>query len=388
MKKQVKKNGQYKNELQEYFRTFLFPRVRAGREKTYSESKPLKTALDYKYIDPNNNGYIRVLTVDIDWDIPMDEYISRIPLPNVIVSNPENGHKQIMYFFRSRLYRGNAKIMYAYQMIKNNLNRTLKGDFCFAGRLQKNPLHSCWNAVWFNNDPYSLTDLINWSMKQETDIKEASCRVHDFTSRNETVFRSLLKYACRRNKELSYEMLESQAEYLNNLIPSEFDTAIKTPLGFTELRGIARSVWKFMKTRYTGRSENGGGQYSDEQRKKSIKTRVAKKWKNIYRFIAYRKMKLSFKEIAVKLGATQKTIKNYARAVKGSGNMLCSANAVRSYYSLKLTKNRNNYATNNTATAPRLPPVIRGITDTVFHRINGFPGVGGAGIWGLSPNTS
>jgi hypothetical protein len=366
LKKQAKENGKPKSELQEYFSTFLFKWVRASDEKTYSKSISLKEALNYKYIDPNNNGYIRVLTIDIDWDIPMDEYIDLIPLPNVIASNPENGHVQIMYFLQSRLYRENAKIMYAYQRIRDSLNRILKGDFSFTGRLQKNPLHCCWNTVWFNNSPYRLTDLINWSMKQELDINESSCRVHDFTSRNETIFHSLLKYACRRNKELTYEILESQAVYLNTLIPSEFDTAIKTQLSFTEIRGITRSVWKFMKTRYMGSSGKGDGQYTDEQRKKSIETRSARKWKNIHKFAEYRKMKLGFKKIAEILGVTQKTIKNYLRAVRITPILLTSPTHALQVHA---SPNSANCSKQQADPLTTKPPVPRMTTDIVFHRV-------------------
>ncbi|MDR0682092.1 MAG: replication initiation protein [Dysgonamonadaceae bacterium] len=390
MKKQTKEISPLKNKLQEYFSTFLFPWVRASNEKTFSKSKPLKNALNYKYIDPNNNGYIRVLTIDIDWPIPMDEYIDQIPMPNVIVSNPENDHVQIMYFLKSRLYRENAKIMYAYQMIKDNLNRILKGDFSFAGRLQKNPLHSCWNTTWFNNDPYPLTDLINWSMKQELDANGDSCRVHDFASRNETIFHSLLKYACRHNKGLTYEILESHARYLNNLIPTEFDTTIKVPLDITELLGIVRSVWKFMKTRYTGHSRKGEGQYTDEQRKKSIETRTAKKWQNIHRFIEYRKMKLSLNRIAELLNVTLKTIKNYASALHANSSFVNSSLFAGTFLtadpSFAPTKNAGS-AEQHAAAAP-LPPVLRMITDTVFQRIRRLIEAEDAEARELAQNTS
>jgi hypothetical protein len=381
LKKQTKKNIPPKSKLQEYFSTFLFRWVRASDEKTYSESKPLRAALNYKYIDPNNNGYIRILTIDVDWKIPLEDYIDRVPIPNVIISNPENGHVQIMYFLQSRVYRENAKIMYAYLMVKNNLNRTLKGDFSFAGRLQKNPLHPYWNAAWFNNAPYALTDLINWSREQDMEPTEDSCRVHDFSSRNETVFHSLLKYACRYNKELTYEILEAHAERLNNSIPSEFDTTIKIPLDSTELRGIARSVWKFMKTQYTRCFKRGEGQYTEEQRKRSIESRVTKKWKNIHRFIEYRKLKISFKRIAEILGVSLKTIKNYASALRpdspyaGSSPAPDPTSGSSINYAYADRDKQTGAGQQHGFACHHTPPVFRWITDTVFHRIDGLLGV-------------
>lgn len=391
MNKPVKDDIPFTGDLKKYFSEFLFPRVRASNEKNSSIGTPLEKSLNYKYVDPNNNGYIRVLTVDIDWDIPMDEYIDRIPQPNVIVTNPENGHKQIMYFFKSRIYTGRPKIMYAFQGIKNNLNKVLKGDFCFAGRLQKNPLHSAWNTIWFNNAPCPLSSLIDWSMKQESDTD--SCRVHDFTSRNVTIFHSLLKYACRHNKELTYAVLNSHAEYLNSQIPV-FDTIIKDPLGIVELRGIVRSVWKFMQTRYTGANKNGEGQYTDEQRKRSIEKRIAKKWRNIYLFIEYRKMKIESKTIARILGVTTKTIKNYAQAIRPTA----SANFVTPNPTSSSNQNptSTNYAKqhepecaqqNKAKPATPQPPLTRWITDTVFHRVSGSGGTEAA-MMKLEWNTS
>lgn len=380
MKRQTKKNAPQKSELHDYLSTSLFRWVRASDEKTYSKSMPLKEALNCKYIDPNNNGYIRILTIDVDWEIPLDDYIDRMPVPNVIVSNSENGHVQIMYFLQSRVYRENAKIMYAYQMIKDSLNRALKGDFSFAGRLQKNPLHPCWNATWFNNEPYILTDLIDWSMKQELEMDEGSRHVYDSSSRNETIFRGLLKYACRHNKGLTCETLETYAEYLNSLVP-EFGTTIKTPLDPPELRCIVRSVWKFMKSRYTGRFKRGEGQYTDEQRERSIETRVARKWKNIHLFAEYRRMKLGSKRIAEILGVTIKTIKNYTSALRRGSSSADSTLSHDSTPGLAPTSNSSgatsaigcaDCAKQHDPARPPTPPTLRWITDTVFHRIGGL----------------
>jgi hypothetical protein len=281
-----------------------------------------------------------------------------------------------MYFLKSRIYIENRKIMYACRMIRNNLNMILKGDFGFAGRLQKNPLHHSWNTAWFNNDPYSLSVLIDWSMKQEFGADSDKCHVHDLTSRNETIFKSLLKFACRNKKELTYEYLESHAGYLNSLCPS-FDTIIKTPLGNAEVRGIARSVWKFMQTRYTGSNKNGEGQYTDEQRKHSIENRTAKKWRNIHLFIEYQKMKIDLKTIASILHVTKKTIKNYIIILHTNLSVTNKTNSIASSHSADVPQNTENTNTANTTgvakqrepPAPTKPPPIQRITDTVFQGI-------------------
>lgn len=369
MTKQSKANSSLKNKLKEYFSSFLFPWVRAGSEKNNSQSLPLKKALEFKYIDPNNKGYIRVLTIDIDWNIPMEEYINRIPLPNAVIVNPENGHLQIMYLLKSKVYTENAKIMYAFRMIKTSLNIILQGDFGFTGRLQKNPLHPAWDTTWFNNDPYPLSELIDWSIKQE--IKFDSHYEPDLTSRHMTIFDNLRKYAYRHSKELTYNDLESYAEYLNSLCP-EFGTLIKYPLDAIELRSIVRSVWRFMQDRYTGKG--GLGQFSEDDRKKSSESRIDKKYRNIHLFIEYRKMGLSFERIASILHVTQKTIKNYASALHPNSSFPNSSSPNSSNPTPTSQANSEGCASCPALPSAPYPFLTPRITNTVFHWTGGLGG--------------
>jgi hypothetical protein len=372
--------------LENYFSSFLFRWVRAGQDKNCSQSIPLEKALTYKYIDPNNRGYIRVLTIDIDWNIPLEDYIDLIPLPNIISANPENGHLQIMYLLKDKVYLGNAKIMYAFKMVKNSLNRILQADFGFTGRLQKNPLHPAWNTTWFNNDPYHLSELIDWSMQQEFDVD--SHYDPDPTSRHMTIFDALRKYAYRHNKNLIYDDMESHAKYLNSLCP-EFGTILKSPLDIIELRSIVNSIWRFMQNRYTG--EGGSGNFSEDHRKKSIENRISKKWRNIRLFIEYRKMKLDFKTISDILRVTVKTIKNYALTLQLSPSLDPNSPNLSNPSSCPNHSSQHSYdgyAKQHGYSHRSLPPVLPMITNTVFHRISDLMGRTDAMLMKLEPNTS
>jgi hypothetical protein len=377
LSKQIKKSSPLKTKLEKYFSSFLFRWLRASDEKNYSISMPKEKALNCKYIDPNNLGYNRVLTIDIDWDIPIQDFIDRIPFPNAIVANPENGHVQIMYFLQSRVYVENSKIMYAYRMVKTTLNRILQGDFGFAGRLQKNPLHPAWNTTWFNNDPYYLSDLIEWSMQQELPPFESHYET-DLSSRNETIFDALRKYAYIHNKDLTHENLESYAKYLNSLCHT-FGTTIKSPLGDTELRSIIKSVWRFMQNRYTSEK---GSTYTNEDRKRSIEKRVENKWRNIHLFIEYRKMKLSSKRIASILGVTERTIRNYALALRPDSSDSSSpsskfSNLSNPIDSAPTLSSSTNHAKHHASSCSPLPPESVGITETVFHVFNNLLRIAG-----------
>lgn len=299
-------------ERERFFATFLFRRVRAGKEKNNSVSTSLHRGLQYKFIDPNNRGYIRVLTLDVDWAIPLADYLDKIPTPNVISANPENGHVHIMYFLKDRLYIGNQRVMFAYQQIRANLTRILNADLSFAGRLQKNPLHPYWETTWFNCDPYPLTDLINWSMKQETGVEAPSFQTNPI-GRHMTIFDALRKYAYKHKKDLSLESLRFHAEQLNLRCP-EFNTFHKSPLDKTELYSISDSIYRFMKFRYTG--VGGIGQYTDTHRRLSAQVRTQKMWIRIYRFLWLKKLKVSISNLHTVLCVTKRTIRNYCVLVK------------------------------------------------------------------------
>jgi hypothetical protein len=267
-------------------------------------------------------------------------------------------------------------------MVRNTLNRVLHGDFGFTGRLQKNPLHPYWNTTWFNNDPYSLQELIDWAMRQEFNID--SHYEPDPVSRHMTVFDNLRKYAYRHNRNLTYDDLKSQASYLNSKCP-EFPTRIKYPMDIREVLSITSSIWRFMQTRYTGRG--GSSQYTDDHRKKSAETRIDKKWRNIHLFLEYRKMKLSLGQIAGLLHVTLKTIKNY-KTIAASPSSPDSPNPSNPTNSSTTKSSSCHSYGGNTGYAKQdglanrpLPSQYSWITNTVFHA---FSGIG----LRLAPNTS
>jgi hypothetical protein len=82
-------------------------------------------------------------------------------------------------------------------------------------------------------------------------------------------------------------------------------------MGINEVKGIVKSVSKFMQ-RYNG---EGGGIYTDKQRKRSLEKRRERKRERKRQFVKLRRRGLPVKEIASRLGVSPKTVYGYNKEI-------------------------------------------------------------------------
>ena len=286
------------------------------------------SALASKYIALNTKNYRKSITIDVDRKFDGEDFYEKIyekgiPPPNYVVISPETEHYHLIYLLPIPVKKGSSlKAEHAFKYIQKNLTLAWGGDEGYTNHLMKNPLHPHWitHEIW--NEGYSLQELIAWSVKQDFGIKPEKRRhidesVENPRGRNCTLFDLMREYAYR-NKERSYDALYKFASERNEKgykIPRK-----KNPMEDKEVSTIVESVHGFMQG-YTGKG-GWGQQYTDEQRKKSLETRRVRKWNRIHRFIEYRKMKLSLKEIAKKLEISRKTLYQYIKELSDSNNII------------------------------------------------------------------
>jgi hypothetical protein len=271
-------------------------------------------ALLEKYIALNNDYYWKCITIDIDRVYNGDDfyeriYVAGIPPPNYIVISPETKHFHLIYLLPCPVYRNGRKAEFVYGKVRETLTNAWRGDRGYNNHLMKNPLHPHWITAQIRQDGYSLEELIHWSEKQEFE-KGPSLYSEDPLGRNCTLFALTRQYAISlyRRGELSEDALYDFAKNRNDCGYS--DTTIKDPLPNGEVRSIVKSVYKFMQCKYTG---EGGGYYTEEDRKKALETRQTQMWNKIHRFIEYKKMKLPLKRIAGILKLSLKTLYRYIK---------------------------------------------------------------------------
>ena len=62
--------------------------------------RPKEISLKYKYIQPNSPYYLHYLVFDLDYESSLSEILYGlvgIPLPNLLVANPNNGRSHILF---------------------------------------------------------------------------------------------------------------------------------------------------------------------------------------------------------------------------------------------------------------------------------------------------
>ena len=282
-------------------------------------------ALTMRYIALNTKNCRKSITIDIDMLFDGEDFYEKIyekgiPPPNYVVVSPDTKHYHLIYLLPVPVKRGSSfKAERAFRMVQENLVTAWGGDRGYANHLMKNPLHPHWITHEIRNEGYSLQELITWSVKQDFGIKPEKRRhidesVENPKGRNCTLFDLARNYAYK-NKERSYNALYSFAEERNR--KGYTSTAIKEPLSEKEVSTIVESVWGFMQS-YDGKG--GWGQYTDEQRKKSLETRREKMWNRRRRLIEYRKMKLSLKTITDILSVSRTTINKDIKELSDPNN--------------------------------------------------------------------
>ena len=85
-----------------------------------------------------------------------------IPLPNLLVENPENGKAHLLFQLETPIYKTDASrpkpIIYANAIIKR-LEELFDADVGYSGLITKNPFSSEWRVSTLRSRPYSLNEL-------------------------------------------------------------------------------------------------------------------------------------------------------------------------------------------------------------------------------------
>jgi hypothetical protein len=213
-----------------------------------------KSALSYKHIQYNGPNAISWFPFDIDRpDARFAAEDANLPPPTVFVGNPDNGHGHLAYLLGAPVFASNAArigpLRYA-AAVERGLRRRLGADPHYNGLIAKNPLHPDWCTEWLTAEPYDLPTLESWLFERDMRFEHRR-RAQFGLGRNCNLFDSLRKIAYREvlrfkkdgNRAGFAERMENLASHLNH----EF----QVPLGFSEVRSIARSVTKWTWHRFS-----------------------------------------------------------------------------------------------------------------------------------------
>lgn len=125
-----------------------------------------QNALKRRYIQHNGPTHKYWLVFDIDRaGATLDWYDKNAPAPNIIATNPANGHAHLIYGLeipvRTAPDGSSAALRYA-AAVEHALQQKLGADASYAGLICKNPLHPFWQVSCWEQNLYTLDWLADY----------------------------------------------------------------------------------------------------------------------------------------------------------------------------------------------------------------------------------
>ena len=265
------------------------------------------------YLQPNHPYYLHNIVFDLDYEASLVEILyskTGIPLPNLIIENKENGRSHAIYQLKTPVFKTDASrqkpIIYL-NAIHRTLQHVLDADANYSGLICKNPLNDRWRTNTLRHTPYSLDELAN---KLEIDWKQISKPIKQDEAvglgRNCYIFHTARQWAyaaIRKYRGATYnQWLQSVLDHCLKL-----NEGITDPLGYNEVRGIAKSIsrycWK--------RDPHCYQEFIDRQtRKGQLGGKAKGEAYNAKRKLAvrYKEKGMSYTEIADKLKVSRRSV--------------------------------------------------------------------------------
>ena len=210
-------------------------------------------ALRRAFLQLNTPHTYRWLSFDIDRPgAAFADEDANVAPPNVAVTNPDNGHAHLLYALRDPVHATfaarQAPLRYLAD-IELGMRRRLGADPGYTGLIAKNPLSRRWFARWAAPFPYTLEQLDRHLTRRDK-RRISRCTEEIGLGRNCALFDALRRQAyrdIRDYKRLGANQRHFQAhlEDLANELNHIYYGSPTGPLGYGELRAIAKSVAKF-----------------------------------------------------------------------------------------------------------------------------------------------
>lgn len=217
--------------------------------------RPKHLALLKRYIQPNHPYYTHFFVFDLDYPTAYIDYFYSmvgVPMPNLIVENPDNGHAHYVYQLKTPIYNTNASndkpIKYG-NAVYLALRQALNADANYSGLITKNAVHNHWRTHVLREQPYTLDqlserlDLTTRQINKEIKLDEAVG-----LGRNCCVFHTVRHWAYVEVRQ--YRFNKTFNQWLEGVIAQccSVNAQFTVPMSYNEVKGIAKSiarwVWK------------------------------------------------------------------------------------------------------------------------------------------------
>ena len=210
-------------------------------ELGYLIIRPKATAIKERYLQLNPPCYTSFLIFDIDRQgASLAWYDENLPPPTFTTQNPENGHAHLAYALKTAVCttdHARQKPIEYLAKIQAGITRKLGADVGYSGLITKNPLHSDWRTHVWRTEAYELGELADYVELVPLSKKERELGL----GRNCALFDTVRIWAYTAVRDYRHARdgvwYETVLNYADNA-----NTAFLEPLGFSEVRAIAKSI--------------------------------------------------------------------------------------------------------------------------------------------------
>lgn len=197
-------------------------------------------ALLLREVAPDPEGSMPALRFDVDAADGATRWLdAELPPPNIIVTNPRNGHAHYTYFLARWVRLDNARAVAYAGAVCRAITAALRADPAYSGKFTHNPLHDAFAVTSPRSEPYTLDELATY-----LDLEALPQRAAEISTlgRNCETFDRVRQWSYnvvggfkREGSEAEFaEVVRRRVEAVNN--------AFAVPLPACEVRSISKSI--------------------------------------------------------------------------------------------------------------------------------------------------
>jgi hypothetical protein len=215
-----------------------------------------KYAISHSHIQFNHPSFKRYIVIDADyagaataWKYDFPE---NIPVPNLIVTNPENSHCHFYYELSAPVSfteSSSIKAQNFYTAVNKKLTEVLRGDTKYTGLIAKNPAHEKWIVEAPRVESYSLHELVEHLELHPSEYRalpgKKSFEAIDVSNgRNDMLFNSIRVKAYVHIRDFRSKTYAEWEDHVRNMI-QEKNLEFNEPLPYSEVKATAKSIAKY-----------------------------------------------------------------------------------------------------------------------------------------------
>lgn len=223
------------------------PRVSKGKNEAGQwqavERRPAATAWTWPEIELNTPNSRPVLLLDIDRGTALEDIAGLasdglIPWPNWTAMRAGNGHLHAAYCLAKPVLTGPKARRHPLKhaaRCSEWMAETLNADQTYRSVLTHNPAAGQWMTSWHRKRPYTLAEIADYIPRGWRQAPAQRQAPRTAFGRNCLLFEAACSWAGRQENETAAVL-----DYLQPL-----NAGLNPPVGYLELRGIARSVERY-----------------------------------------------------------------------------------------------------------------------------------------------